>query len=910
MRWLAWLIGGITNTFRRARLDRETRDELAFHLESRAKDLEQRGISADEATRQARIEFGGVERYVEQLREARGFRVIDELRQDLRHTWRMLARSPGFTAVAALSLALGIGTNSAMFSAADAALLRPLPVREPGAVVTVSAAGPDDRGSGMSYPNYRDLRDQSRSFEGLVAYQRSTLKTFARSRQDVREMRMGMLVSDNFFDVLGIQPALGRLFTPQEGSAPGRDAIVVLGYTFWKNVLAGDTSMVNGVVWINGIDFTVVGVAPASFTGMDETIPAFFVPIMMAERLSTRSEPGRGAGPEQGRRAARENLLEDRGARAFGVKGRLNPGVSRQGAQTELATLWKRLEQQYPDANRNRTMAVRSQLEERIREEGPITAIAIAMMMALVAVVLIIACANVASLMLGRARGRSREIAIRLALGVSRIRLLRQLMTESLVLALIGCALGLGFAYGGLSLLQTTEAPTDLRVEIAAQLDHRVLIVSLLAAVVSAVLFGLAPAWQSVNTQLVPALKSAEPGQTTRQRTIGRNVLVVAQVALSMALLVSTGILLDGFRKVLVLNPGFRTDHLMMMAVDTSLVRYTPVQTREFYRSLEDRARALPGVGSVALTSWVLLDRGGDINAVIPEGYQLPRGQESVTVFSAVVDEHFFGTMHTGLVRGRAFTADDTDGSRRVVIVNEEFAKTYWPNQDPIGKRMRLNDSQSPWLEVVGLTKTGKYLFIGEAPTRFLYLPFAQNERTAMSLLVETTSGDPASLAAPLRDVVRDFDVNQPVVSVRTFSSFYEQRAIAIPLRILQTVGTMGLLGLTLALIGLYGLVAYSVARRTREIGIRMAIGASRLDVLRMVLGQGLMLAMAGILIGGIASVAVARLLTAALVGVGTPNAATYVIVPLMLIGLTMAASYVPARRASLVDPLLALRDE
>ncbi len=815
------------------------------------------------------------------------------LLQEIRHAVRMLARNPGWTAVATLSLGLGIGANTAVFSVADTLLLRPLPVHEPDAIVTVGLAGPDGRIGGISYPNYRDLREESRSFEGLIAYQRQAPRTFARSPKDVREMRLGMLVSDNFFDVLGVRPALGRMFTPEEGRVPGRDGVVVLGYHFWKHMLAGDASIVNQVVWINGIDFTVVGVAPESFTGMDETIVAFFVPIMMAERLS----------------AAGESPLEDRAARVFAVKGRLNPGASRESSRAELTTLWTGLEQRFPDANRNRSIAVLSQLEDRIQDEGPNTVVMLAMLMALVAIVLVIACANVASLMLGRSLARSREIAVRLALGMSRLRLLRQLLIESLVLALIGCALGLAFADGGLSLLRAAQAPSDLRVDITPQLDLRMLSFTLLAGVVSAVLCGLAPAWQSLKTQLVGALKTAGSGETTHQRTIGRNMLVVAQIALSTVLLVATGMLLGGFRKALVVDPGFRTDHLMLMSLDTSTVRYAPGQTADFYRRLEDRARALPGVESVALTSWVLLDRGGSIAAVIPEGYQLPPGQQGVSIFHAVVNEQYFRTMKTDIIRGRTFTQNDNDRSSGVVIVNEELAKRYWPNQDPIGKRIRL-DGRDSWLEVVGLTATGKYLGIGEAPRPFFYLPFAQHGRTAMSLLVETTAGDPASLAAPLRGVVRDLDVNQPIFNVQTLASFYEGRAIQIPLRILRVVGTMGLVGLSLALVGLYGLVSYSVARRTREIGLRMAVGADGSDVLKMVLRQGLMLSMAGILVGGLASVAVTGLLTAGLVGLGTPNPATYVLVPIALIALTLAASYIPARRASVVDPLTALRYE
>jgi predicted permease len=349
----------------------------------------------------------------------------------------------------------------------------------------------------------------------------------------------------------------------------------------------------------------------------------------------------------------------------------------------------------------------------------------------------------------------------------------------------------------------------------------------------------------------------------------------------------------------------------MMMSLDTALVRYSPARTHDFYRNLVDRVQALPGVASVALTSSVPMNPGRQsTETVIPEGYQFPQGQENVSLLAAMVDERYFGTMQVPIVRGRPFTADDKDGSRGVAIVNEEFAKTYWPNQDPIGKRVRLNHGQGPWLEVVGLAKTGKYLFPAEPPTRFLYLPFAQHEKAEMSLLVETTNSDPVALAAPLRDVVRALDVNQPVFNLRTFSSFYEGRAVGPQLLLMQATSTMGLLGLVLALTGLYGLVAYSVARRTREIGIRMAIGAGRPDVLKMVLRQGFVLSMTGIVVGGAASVAVARLLTAGTAGLGAPNPATYVVVPVMVLCLTMAATYFPARRASLVDPVRALKYE
>ncbi|HEX3646704.1 MAG TPA: ABC transporter permease [Vicinamibacterales bacterium] len=888
--WIVRLWG----TLRPGRSDRDLERELRVHLEIAADAERQHGHSPESAAGAVAIGAGGVAQAMEALRDQRGLPWFDDLLRDLRHACRLLRRHPAFTAVAVISLALGIGANSAIFSLADELILRPLPVRDPESVVTVSADTRDQEseGGGMSYPNYRDLRQVSHAFDGLLAYQISSV-SFARARETIREMHRGALVSDDFFDLLGVRPALGRTFRPDEGRVPGRDAVVVLSYDFWKNTLAADASIVNATVWMNGIDFHVIGVAAEDFTGPEPPLrPAFYLPLMMAQRLG----------------GTVEDPLEKREARLCSVMGRLKPGISRQRAQAELTTVWQVLEQQYPNANRNRTIAVRTDLEERLLQD-PQDAVLLAILAALAAIVLTIACANVANLMLGRGRARSREVAIRLALGVSRPRLLRQLMTESLLLAGMGLALGLGIAYSGIRFLQTI--PTADQVVIAPRLDQRVFVFGLVVAAVSAILVGLAPARQSLKTDLVPGLKTTELGEATPKRAVGRNLLVMAQIALSMVLLVATGMLIDGFRKALVLDPGFRPDHLIMMSADTSLVRYTPLQTHRFYRDLVDRARAIPGVTSAALTSSVPFKVGDQrLAAVVPEGYQLPNGQDHVSSAMAVVDETFFGAMQIAIVRGRAFTPGDNGDAPRVGIVNQEFARRYWPNADPIGQRLRLSDGPGARIEVVGVAKTGKYWWIGETPKPFLYLPFAQQERPRMTLLVEATNADAAFLAAPLRGVAATLDVNVPVLDVQTYSSLYRDRAIAVPLMIMQIVVTMGLLGLTLTLIGLYALIVYSVARRTREIGIRMAIGAGKSDVLKMVLRQGLMLSIGGIAVGGVVSVAVARLLTATLAGVGTPNPATYVIVPAGLLCLTVAASFFPARRASLVDPLLALRYE
>src|SRR5579872_923925 len=638
--------------------------------------------------------------------------------QETRHAFRILGRSPGFTAIAALSLALGIGANSAIFSLADALLLKPLPVAQPSSIVTIGTNTADNPFSGVSYPNYRDLRDKSRSFDAMVAFQ-TGLFGVAPTPRDVPQMRMGMTVGDNFFRVLRVEPILGRDFLPEETQVAGRNPVVILGYDFWQNQFGSDKSVIGRTIRINGIDFNVVGVTPKSFTSLDQYVhQALFVPAAMMQRLN----------------ASADNPIEQRGNHSFGVKARLKPSVSRETAQAELATIWSGIEKAYPDTSRDRKISVSTELEVRVKQSPP-DAILIATLMVLVGLVLLIACANVANLLLARGRARSREMAIRIAIGAGRLRILKQLLIESLVLSLVGGTLGLAVAYAGIRFVQTLKIPTDLPIVISAELDGRVLVYSLAAALVSALFFGLAPALQTLKTELVPALKEADLGLSVRRRALGRNALVVGQVALAMVLLIASGMLLNSFRKSLVMNPGFRTDHRLTMEFDTALLRYTPEQTHNFYRNLTDRASALPGVQAVTLTRSIPLSPNVQTTTVVPEGYQFPKGQSTVTAFSSAVDEHFFDTIGMELVRGRNFTANDKTDSRRVAIVNEQFAKSYWPNQDPIGKRIRVNDSKGPWVDVVGVAKTSRYLFIAEPPISYVYLPFAQNETSNMSIL-------------------------------------------------------------------------------------------------------------------------------------------------------------------------------
>ncbi len=881
--WVSRLVG----TFWPGRTDHDLEEELRHHLDLAAEE------SSDARPQHPQARPAGLPQALDALRDQRVLPWLDDFVLDLRHAGRLLRRSPLLTAVAVISLAFGIGANTAAFSLADELLLRPLPVRDPNRIVTVVAdrANEESTGGRLSYPNYLDLANLSHTLDGLVAYRWQTI-SFARSREAARDVRFAMLVSDNFFHVLGVDPTLGRAFSPLEGKVSGREAVVVLSHDFWTSVFGEDQTALGSTVWINNIDVRVIGIAPPEFTGIvTPTRPAMYLPVSIVDRLT-----------------ATQGSLDDRAALTFRVKGRLKPGISPRAARVDLATIWRGLARQYPDVNHDRLVAVRSEMDDRFQTDRT-DAIFMALLVALAILVLIIACANVANLMLGRARARAREMAIRGALGVSRFRLLRQLLTESLLLAGLAVLPALGLAYIGIRFFQTI--PVVDPVVFAPHLDHRVLAVSLTAALGSAFICGIAPAFHSIRTALVPALKGFA-SEETPSRSLGRRSLVVLQVALSMVLLIASGMLIDGFRKLLVLDPGYRTDDLMVMSTNTGVLRSTPEQSRQFYEQLADRTRALPGVESVALASSLPLANQQSTRGVIPEGYVLPPGQGNVSLYAAAVTEGYFSTMKIDILRGRAFTSGDRADTRRVAVVNEEFVKRYWPDQNPIGKRLQLDDRSSgyPWLEVVGVVRTARYLFISEPPTPFIYMPFAQDSQAQMWLVVKTTTVDPASLAAPMRDAVRKLNVEQPISTLRTFGSLYEERAIQTPRIVMELVGALGSMGLILALVGLYAVVVHAVERRTREIGIRMAIGATKHQVLRMVLGQGVTLSLLGIAVGVSLTLVVSRLLSAGMVGLGTATVSTFVATPILLVGLASAASYIPACRAARINPVDALRCE
>jgi macrolide transport system ATP-binding/permease protein len=812
----------------------------------------------------------------------------------LRQALRMLRKNPGFTLVAVGSLAIGIGATSASFSIADVLLLRPLPVPESSRVVAVTPANMGAFGADMaiSYPDYRDFRDGNRSFEGLVAAGWWAFG-FSPDASTLPKTTYGTYVSGNFFRTLGVQPALGREFLESEDQAVGRDAVVVLGHDFWVSEFNADPSVVGSSLRLNGVECRIVGVAPEGFTGVEPLVkPALFVPLAMSPRLG------------------RENTLEKRDIRWLSVKGRLKRGISVAQATADLGAIAARLEQRYPQTNRNRMIQVQTQVQYRVKEVPPQAALAV-MQSLLSLCVLLVACANVAGLLLSRARARSREMAVRLAIGAGRGALIRQLFLENFLLAVAGGLAGILLAYSITDFFNAIPIPSDVPVSLKAVIDQRVLLFTLAASILSTFVFGLAPALQTTRLDLVSSLKAMDADSGGRRRLWGRNLMVAGQVALSLVLLVISAVMWQGFRDQLKQGTGFRTDHLYLSGFNTRPLNYSVEQNRRFYKDLLNKARLAPGVRSAALASDVPMGFNQSSVGVVPAGYALPPGQEAVSVSNYYVSDGYFQTMGVALVRGRGFRETDQAGAPLVAVVNTQFAQHYWPKQDALGKQFHLRDATGPLVEIVGIAQTGKYVWISEPPLDYIYLPYTQHGTRALTVLAESSAPDAAILAPVLREVVRKIDPAMPYSDARTMQNFFTQRAVKTTNIIVEVITSLGLMGLVLAMVGLYALVAYSVSRRSREIGIRMAIGADRKGVLRMVLRQGLVLGSIGAGAGLILSFFAYRALVSSLWTLaGRMNYAILpaIAVPLLLV--TLLAAYVPARRASLIDPMRALRDE
>jgi len=883
----------LRSIFRSGQVDRELDEELRFHLEQKTADGIARGLSPQEARLAALRAMDGLEQRKEQMRDARRIHWLTDFVDDARYAIRGLRRTLGLTAFVAVTLALGIGMSAAAFSMVDGLILRPYPVPHPGNVVDLVSTTRDNAFEGFSYREYVDIRSLAEGFDGVIASTDVLPVGFAGEPSATPRIKAGMLVSADYFRVLGVEPRIGRGFRDDEDEVPGRDAVMVLGSDCWKHEFGGDPSVVGRTVRLNGANFTIVGVA--SFPGMLMfQHPDFYVPLAMARTFSMDPQ---------------KKFFEDRDDRVLSVRARLKAGTTLQSARGELAMLARTFEQEHPKLNRDRGAAVRTLFEMRTRNEmGNWKFIVVFAVLSLV--VLAVACTNVAGLLLSRGQTRTREIAIRLAIGAGRSRVIRMLLTESLMLAVVGGLGGIAVAYAGIQFFHTLSIPSELPVVLPFRLDARVLLANLALSLSSAIACGLAPALQGTRTDLVNGLKSADVDAPGRLRLWGRNALVVAQVSLSLVLLTASFVMMRGFNMGVDAGTGTIKDRVLMARFDPSLMQYTPAQTQRFFQLLVDRVRATPGIESAALTRNPPLGLDAfDRIAFVPDGVVMPRDRDTFMSTMDAVDEGFFQTMEIAILRGRGILRSDSAEAPRVAVVNEQFAAHYWPGEDAVGKHIRLDGITGPLVEIVGIARTVKYRTTFEKPTDFVYLPLAQHPMPRMVLLMRST-GDSRQLVDPLKAVVRALDANMPISDVRTYAEVYRYNAVEGPGTGVEIVATMGAAGLVLAVAGLYGLLAYSVSRRTREIGIRIAIGASPSDVLRLVMSKGLVLVGAGAIIGVVLGLGLERMLNAFLFNAGSVDVAAYAIVLPSLLAVTMVATYVPARRASRIAPTQALRYE
>ena len=812
---------------------------------------------------------------------------MQSLLQDLRLARRLLFKSPVFTTVVVLTLALGIGLNTAVFSAVDALLLRPLPgVQDPQHVVLLYRSWPGDVKYGSSsIPHYLDVRERSGDvFSAVGIWNFETMNVSA----DGRPQRvLGAMVSANYFSLLGVSPAKGRLFLPEEDQGRGAHPVAVLSWNTWQGMFGGDPAIVGKNFVLNGQSYQIVGVAPAEFKSIIPVVsPALYVPLMQFDQIRPESKA----------------QWDNRGSNFMNVIARLKPGVTVAAANARMTALIAQLRTEHPDDYKQSGITIVRQSDAGVHPMFRSATIGLSsVVMAVVLILLLVACVNVANLFLARARDRAREMAIRLSLGAKRSALIRQLLVESFMYAAVATVVGLGIAEWAMSLANRITLPVDVDFSPNLTLSPTVLAFTVVVSLVTALLFGIAPALQATRPSLIPALKGEAPAGESRSR-ISRG-LVVAQMALSIILLVSAGLFLRNLKAATTADKGFVSDHLLIAETDPGLQGYNEARSREFYRRLLERLSANPAVKDVALAEEVPLGLNENDTGVEIPGY-VPAANENMSVQLNYASPRYFETMGIP-VKGRGFLAQDDTTARKVLVVNQRFADKYFPGKDAIGQTVKLRGAEHT---IVGVVPTGKYQRLGEDPTAFMYIALAQHWNSGMMIHIRT-AGEPTALIPALRAEVAALDPTLPLSNVRSMDNIL---GIALlPARLTGAVlGIFGLLGLALAAIGTYGVMAYSVAQRTREIGIRMAIGAASGDVVRLVMGQGMTLVGIGMAIGLAGAFGASRLIRGVLYGGGENDPLTFVAVPIVLAAVAVLAIWIPARRAAALDPLLALRQE
>lgn len=814
--------------------------------------------------------------------------IVESLWQDLRFASRSLTKNPGFALVTVFSLAFGIGANTTIFGLVNALLLRPLPVAEPARLVRVGSSLEGQDFLPVSLPEYRELCDQNQVFDGIAAHTPSELSVTIR---DEAEIEWGETVSANYFSVLGVRPILGRIFSPTDDGAASSAPVVVMSYALWRKGFGGSLEILDKPIRINGHEFTVIGVAPPGFSGtfygfsMDLWVP-------VGAMLDAGLRPGRSAS-------------EHWDARFLLMLARLRHGVSIAQARAQIATLGTRLAAAHPDTDHGRTLVVAQATGVHPVIAGLLSAF-LALLMGVVGLVLLVACANAASLFLARMQDRQREIVLRLALGANRSQLIRLLLVESLLLAVGGGSLGFVLAVAATSVLEHFRPPVGIPISLHITLDIRVLAFAIGLSILTGIIFGAAPALRASRPNLVTALKS-EQGASGARKSRLQSLLVIGQVSVTMVLLVGVSLLLRSLIRSVSMESGYDSNRVVVATVETSLLGLDAPRVSAFYEDLKRGISSLSQVEEISLSGWVpLSDRGDSIEINLPNQSSFLSNRGHVVRYD-LADGNYFHLLDVPILRGRAFNVGDRRESPLVSIVNATFARRFWPGQDAVGKSFHIIGENRDRL-IVGVVRDAKYASLAEDPQPFLYLPVAQHPRQDL-VLYARVRGEPHAAIAAIEQEIHNVNPYVPVYEPQTMED--SMAFSTIPARLAARVlGSCGSIALVLASVGIYGLLSYSVSQRTREIGIRMALGANHRDVFRLVLGQALLLTGTGLFVGLILAVGAGRLLRGMLYGIHPADPASLTAITALLITVSALAAYIPARRAIRIDPMVALRYE
>lgn len=883
-------------------------EELSDHLQQRYEELSARGAEHNNTFREVleEIDWGN---FVPELQASESIQERDSVAEgtapsghlfsdfakDLRFALRMLRKSPGFTAVAVLTLALGIGANTAVFTVVDSLILNPLPVEKISTLAAVNTmqakkAARSGDFQAISYLNLKDIRERTRAFRNLAGHSYPMAVTMTDKGEPHRIF--AEIVTANYFETLGIHPFLGRFFLPSEDRTPGARPVAVLGYTAWQSRFGGASDILGQTITLDKTPFTVIGVGPKGFKGVYAVFgPDLWIPSMMAEQVLP---------------AEQRNALGDRGLPLLTGIGRLRPGATLQQAQAEMNIVGAALAKEDPDANDGKILTVTPLIEAAYGPERQPVVLGGILLMAIVGFVLLIACSNLANLLLARASVRRQEIAVRLSLGAGRMRLIRQLLTESVLLGLFSGVLGFLFGYGGCRILESLR-PAEYAQNLAdLRLNASVFVFALAVALLTGLIFGIVPALRSSRVSVSEVLKEETRGAGRSRGRVGlANTLLAGQVAASLVLLVVAALFLRSIEREYLIDPGFQTKHLALVMLYPGQAGYDRVRTEQFYKQALERIGRVPGISSVSWASNLPL-WGRKETGIVVEGQEARKKSEAIPAVVDTVDLNYFSTLGIPLLEGRDFTQNDRDIATPVAIINETMAAKYWPAQDVLGKRLELPQGNQ-FLQIVGVVKTTNYQALGEAPQACVYIPLRQNFTDSM-ILYARSERDPSTVLAAVQAEIHRLDPGLAVEDMRTGTKVIDQALWWSKMGV-GLLGVFGLLALGLASVGLYGIMAYSVNQRRREIGVRMALGAGERSVSLLVLRQGMTVVASGVVTGMVLALLLGRVLSRFLYGVSGSDPLSLAGAAFALLAVAFVACYLPARSASRLDPLVALRE-